>query len=96
MALEDIRLRLRALAGLPADPDPAVVHNLLLELSGRVDSLAANATAFMSSLQRAIEVRRDGIDAVHVTAWEWDGKAHQRIERTFAGSAPVPAWLVRA
>jgi uncharacterized protein (TIGR02680 family) len=36
-------------------------------------------------------VRRDGIDAVHVTAWEWDGKAHQRIERTFAGSAPAPA-----
>jgi uncharacterized protein (TIGR02677 family) len=52
VALEDIRLRLRALAGLPADPDPAVVHSLLLELSGRLDSLAANATAFMSSLQR--------------------------------------------
>jgi uncharacterized protein (TIGR02680 family) len=34
-------------------------------------------------------VRRDGIDAVHVTAWEWDGKAQQRIERTFAGSAPA-------
>jgi hypothetical protein len=50
VALEDIRLRLRALAGLPEDPDPAVVHSLLLELSGRLDSLAANATAFMSSL----------------------------------------------
>jgi uncharacterized protein YPO0396 len=36
-------------------------------------------------------VRRDGIDAVHVTAWEWDGKAHQRIERTYAGSASAPA-----
>lgn len=54
VALEDIRLRLRALAELPGgtDPDPAVVHNLLLELSSRLDSLAANATAFMGSLQR--------------------------------------------
>jgi uncharacterized protein (TIGR02677 family) len=57
VALEDIRLRLRALAGLPADPDPAVVHNLLLELSGRLDSLAANATAFMSGLQRTIDLQ---------------------------------------
>jgi uncharacterized protein (TIGR02677 family) len=57
VALEDIRLRLRALVGLPADPDPAVVHSLLLELSGRLDSLAANATAFMSSLQRTIDLQ---------------------------------------
>jgi uncharacterized protein (TIGR02677 family) len=57
VALEDIRLRLRALAGLAADPDPAVVHNLLLELSGRLDSLAANATAFMSGLQRTIDLQ---------------------------------------
>jgi hypothetical protein len=34
--MEDIRLRLRALAGLPSDPDPAVVHSLLLEPSGLV------------------------------------------------------------
>jgi uncharacterized protein (TIGR02677 family) len=57
VALEDIRLRLRALAALPADPDPAVAHNLLLELTGRLDSLAANATAFMSSLQRTIDLQ---------------------------------------
>lgn len=57
VALEDIRLRLRALASLPADPDPAVVHNLLMELTGRLDSLAANATAFMSSLQRTIDLQ---------------------------------------
>jgi uncharacterized protein (TIGR02677 family) len=59
VALEDIRLRLRALAELPADrePDPAVVHSLLLELSSRLDSLAANATAFMSSLQRTIDLQ---------------------------------------
>jgi len=57
VALEDIRLRLRALRGLPAEPDPAVVHSLLLELSGRLDSLAANATAFMGSLQRTIELQ---------------------------------------
>jgi len=63
VALEDIRLRLRALAGLPADPDPAVVHSLLLELSGRLDSLAANATAFMSSLQRTIDLQDIDEDA---------------------------------
>ncbi len=63
VALEDIRLRLRALAGLPADPDPAVVHNLLLELSGRLDSLAANATAFMSGLQRTIDLQDIDEDA---------------------------------
>lgn len=57
VALEDIRLRLRALARLPAAPDPAVVHSLLLELSGRLDSLAANATAFMSGLQRTIDLQ---------------------------------------
>jgi uncharacterized protein (TIGR02677 family) len=56
VALEDIRVRLRALAALPADPDPAVVHNLLLELIGRLDSLAANASAFMGSLQRTIDL----------------------------------------
>jgi len=57
VALEDLLLRLRALAGLPADPDPAVVHSLLLELSGRLDSLAANASAFMSGLQRTIDLQ---------------------------------------
>jgi uncharacterized protein (TIGR02677 family) len=57
VALEDIRVRLRALHDLPADPDPAVVHNLLLELSGRLDSLAANAGAFMSGLQRTIDLQ---------------------------------------
>ncbi|MFC5182479.1 TIGR02677 family protein [Actinomadura harenae] len=57
VALEDIRVRLRALRDLPEHPDPAVVHNLLLELMGRLDSLAANAGAFMSGLQRTIELQ---------------------------------------
>lgn len=59
VALEDIRLRLRSLQGLlgEPDPDPAVVHNILLELSSRLDSLAANASAFMGSLQRVIDLQ---------------------------------------
>jgi uncharacterized protein (TIGR02677 family) len=57
VALEDIRVRLRALADLPERPDPAVVHNLLLELISRLDSLAANAGAFMGSLQRTIDLQ---------------------------------------
>lgn len=35
-------------------------------------------------------VRRDGIDAVHVTTWEWNGTSHQRVEREFSGHAPAP------
>ncbi|MFG1998606.1 TIGR02677 family protein [Spirillospora sp. NPDC048911] len=57
VALEDIRVRLRALRDLAEYPDPAVVHNLLLELVGRLDSLAANASAFMSGLQRTIDLQ---------------------------------------
>jgi uncharacterized protein (TIGR02677 family) len=57
VALEDIRFRLRALHDLPEEPDPAIVHNLLLELMGRLDSLAANASAFMSSLQRTLDLQ---------------------------------------
>jgi uncharacterized protein (TIGR02677 family) len=59
VALEDIRVRLRALRELAgqAAPDPAVVHSLLLELAGRLDSLAANAGAFMGSLQRTIDLQ---------------------------------------
>jgi uncharacterized protein (TIGR02677 family) len=59
VALEDIRLRLRSLFGLlgERDPDPAVVHSLLLELTSRLDSLAANASAFMGGLQRVIDLQ---------------------------------------
>jgi uncharacterized protein (TIGR02677 family) len=57
VALEDIRVRLRALHDLPGNPDPAVVHSLLLELMGRLDSLAANASAFMSGLQRTLDMQ---------------------------------------
>jgi uncharacterized protein (TIGR02677 family) len=59
VALQDIRVRIRSLhelLGVP-DPDPAVVHSLLLELTGRLDSLAANASAFMGGLQRVIDLQ---------------------------------------
>jgi uncharacterized protein (TIGR02677 family) len=59
VALEDIRVRARSLleqARLPA-PDAAVVHNLLRELASLLESLAANASAFMGSLQRTIELQ---------------------------------------
>ena len=35
-------------------------------------------------------VRRDGIDAVHVTRWDWNGISHSRVEREFSGRAPAP------
>jgi SbcC/RAD50-like, Walker B motif len=36
-------------------------------------------------------VRRDGIDAVHVTVWEWDGQTTERVERMFTPRQPQPA-----
>jgi uncharacterized protein (TIGR02677 family) len=65
VALEDIRVRLRSLrqqAEAP-DRDPAVVHSLLRELSTLLDGLAANASAFMSSLQRTIDLQDVDEDA---------------------------------
>jgi uncharacterized protein (TIGR02677 family) len=65
VALEDIRVRLRnlVLQAEAASPDPAVVHSLLRELSGLFDGLAANAAAFMSSLQRSIDLQDVSEDA---------------------------------
>ncbi len=59
VALADISVRLRSLyeTATAPEPDPAVAHNLLLELSGRLDSLATNASVFMSSLQRTIDLQ---------------------------------------
>jgi uncharacterized protein (TIGR02680 family) len=34
--------------------------------------------------------RRDGIDAVHVTTWEWNGTSHRRVEHEFSDRAPAP------
>jgi hypothetical protein len=33
-------------------------------------------------------VRRDGIDAVHVSVWEWDGVAATPVERVTLDRAP--------
>ncbi len=32
---------------------------------------------------------REGIDAVHVTSWEWDGRAAHRVERAFTAREPA-------
>ena len=34
-------------------------------------------------------VRRDGIDAVHVTTWEWNGTSHHQVDREFSDRAPA-------
>lgn len=58
VALDDIATQLRALGVLaPEDaPDPAMVHLALVALAERFASLAENARAFMSSLQRTIDL----------------------------------------
>ena len=43
--------------GAVVHPDAAVVHSLLRELTGLLDGLAGNASAFMSSLQRTIDLQ---------------------------------------
>src|SRR5262245_20852584 len=65
VALEDIRVRLHALRreGEAGDPDAAVVHGLLRELAVLFDGMAANASAFMSSLQRTIDLQDVDEDA---------------------------------
>jgi len=65
VALEDIRVRLHALRreGEAQQPDPAVVHGLLRELSVLFDGMAANASAFMSGLQRTIDLQDVDEDA---------------------------------
>lgn len=57
-ALGDIVVQLRALLELAvnADPDPARVHLSLEQLATRFNDLADNAQAFMSSLQRTIDL----------------------------------------
>lgn len=35
-------------------------------------------------------VRRDGVDAVHVTTWEWDGREPARVERHVQARPPAP------
>ncbi|WTW98460.1 TIGR02677 family protein [Streptomycetaceae bacterium NBC_01309] len=58
VALDDIATQLRALGALAEEeaPDPAMVHLALVALAERFASLAENARAFMSSLQRTIDL----------------------------------------
>jgi uncharacterized protein (TIGR02677 family) len=65
IALEDIRVRTHSLLQQSHEPvpDPAIVHNLLRELSSLLESLAANASAFMGSLQRTIDLQDADEDA---------------------------------
>ncbi|WP_300010817.1 TIGR02677 family protein [Pseudonocardia sp.] len=58
VALTDIATQLRVLheLALSAEPDPAKVHLSLRALVDRFTDLAANAQAFMGSLQRSIDL----------------------------------------
>jgi uncharacterized protein (TIGR02677 family) len=65
VALTDIRDQLLALTRLdPSDPDDAgKVHQGLLALLDRFRGLADNATAFMSSVQRSVDLADGDVDA---------------------------------
>jgi uncharacterized protein (TIGR02677 family) len=64
VALSDIATQLRALRALQVPgADPAKVHLALLALVDRFTELAANAQAFMGSLQRSIDLQDADLDA---------------------------------
>jgi uncharacterized protein (TIGR02677 family) len=65
VALEDIRVRLRGLCrqGESPEPDAAVVHGLLRDLAALFEGMAANASDFMSGLQRTIDLQDVDEDA---------------------------------
>ncbi|MEU6698849.1 TIGR02677 family protein [Pseudonocardia sp. NPDC046786] len=65
VALTDIAIQLRALLELSAsdEPDPAKVHLSLRALVDRFVDLAANAQAFMGSLQRSIDLQEVDAEA---------------------------------
>jgi uncharacterized protein (TIGR02677 family) len=86
VALEDIRVRVRSLVqqARTPDPDAGIVHNLLRDLSGLLESLAANASAFMSSLQRTIELQ----DADEAAFIAYKDRLIQYLER-FVGDLQV-------
>jgi uncharacterized protein (TIGR02677 family) len=65
VALTDIVLQLRALLELVTAPEPdaARVHLSLSALAARFQDLADNAQAFMTSLQRTMDVRDADVDA---------------------------------
>jgi uncharacterized protein (TIGR02677 family) len=97
VALEDIRLRLRSL--LPhaeaAEPDAAVVHSLLRELTGLLDGLAANASAFMNSLQRTIDLQDGSEDAFIAYKDRLIGYLDRFIRDLLVKSADIAATLER-
>ncbi|HEY5854440.1 MAG TPA: TIGR02677 family protein [Aldersonia sp.] len=64
-ALDDIVIGLRSLLehAADADPDPAKVYLALDQLTSRFNDLADNAQAFMSSLQRTIDLHDAEVDA---------------------------------
>jgi len=69
-ALSDIRVllgELAALAGTP-EPDEAKVHRALRTLRDRFDELTSRAQAFMSSLQRTIDLQ--GVDVARFLTYK--------------------------
>lgn len=65
VALQDIRVQLRALQALAeeASPDPARAHHVLRDLSRVFADLAENAQSFMTGLGRTLDLRGVNRDA---------------------------------
>lgn len=95
VALADIATQLRALAELAGhtDADHAKVHLLLRGLVDRFTDLAANAQAFMSSLQRTIDLHDADADVfraykdrlVHHPSAVHQGPGRHRVRDRGAG-----------
>lgn len=92
-ALGDIRSLLGELAGLAADdhPDPAKVHLTLRNLFGRFEELTDRAQAFISELQRTVDLH--GVDLEAFVAYK--DRLIEYLER-FIGELVVAQWEIAA
>ncbi|MFG1682742.1 hypothetical protein ACGFNP_21425 [Nonomuraea sp. NPDC049269] len=74
---------MHALAPVDGRPDPAIVHNLLLEIVSRLDSLAANAIAFKCAVRAPYRPQRPFDRIQDVGRWFAPSKVIDRNGMTF-------------
>ena len=97
VALEDIRVQLRALHALAREraPDPARVHALLRDLTQVFTDLAENAQSFMTGLGRTLDLRNADREAFLVYKERLIDYLERFISDLVTASADI-AQLIRA
>lgn len=95
VALEDIRVGLRALIDLAeaAEPDPGRTAATLRDLEGVFQGLADNAAAFMASLSRSIDTAAEGVEGFLAYKDQLIGYLQRFIGDLVVASAEISASL---